>query len=62
MSVPKEFNKPNQPQVNVDGPQAKQFCGAQEKRLPTPIEWEYVASQGGTKTYSTKSSLFANGF
>ncbi|HPW45470.1 MAG TPA: SUMF1/EgtB/PvdO family nonheme iron enzyme [bacterium] len=58
---PKDFDKPNQPQVDVDGYQAKQFCEAQGKRLLTPIEWEYVASQGGAKRYSTRSGKFDSG-
>ena len=61
LTSPEDFDKPNQPQVNVNGHQAKQFCEAQGKRLLTPIEWKYVASQGGSKEYSTRSGKLDSG-
>lgn len=51
---PKGFDRPEQPMVNVSGEQARSFCEAQGKRLLTPSEWSYVASQGGKKEFSTR--------
>lgn len=69
---PKGFDGPDQPLVNVPGRKtkigeqeflgAKEICELQGKRLLTPIEWEYVASQGGsTKRYSTRSGKLDSG-
>jgi formylglycine-generating enzyme required for sulfatase activity len=55
------FDGPNQPMVNVSGNLAKQYCEAKGKRLLTPDEYEYVASQKGTKPYSTKSGELDKG-
>jgi formylglycine-generating enzyme required for sulfatase activity len=41
---PKNFDRLDQPMVNVNGKQAQEICEAQGKRLLTPLEWEYVAS------------------
>lgn len=58
---PKDFDKPNQPMVGVADKQAKEICEVQGKRLLTPLEWEYVASQAGTKQYSTRSGKLDSG-
>lgn len=68
---PKGFDGSDQPLVTVTGEKtkigeqeflgAKEICELQGKRLLTPIEWEYVASQGGTKQYSTRSGELDSG-
>lgn len=55
------FDGPDQPMVNVSGYHASALCEAQGMRLLTPLEWEYVASQGGTKKYSTRSGELDSG-
>lgn len=51
----KGFEGSQQPMVQMTGHEAKQLCEAQGKRLATPDEWARVASQNGTKEYSTRS-------
>ncbi|MBI2340880.1 MAG: SUMF1/EgtB/PvdO family nonheme iron enzyme [Deltaproteobacteria bacterium] len=50
-----EFAGPNQPAVFVTWPEAKAYCEAQGKRLPTGEEWERAARGPQGYEYGTHS-------
>jgi len=58
---PKGFDGPDQPLVRVWADEARQFCEAQGKRLPTTFEWIAIATKCNTIDYSTKSGILDKG-
>lgn len=56
MSNP-DYTAPDKPVVCVSWVEARAYCRAQGKRLPTEAEWEYVATKAGASEYSTSGSM-----
>ncbi len=52
---PAGFDRPNQPVVLKNWHEAKAYCEAQGKRLPTEAEWEYMARGPEGHEYGTRS-------
>ncbi len=52
------LGNPTSPITNVSWYAAKAYCAAQDKRLPTMDEWEYVALASPTQPDAQKDSLF----
>lgn len=53
------FIAADKPVVCVTWAQARTYCRAQGKRLPTEAEWEYVATRAGSQEYSNSSMVVA---
>lgn len=54
--VPASFGDGDKPVICVSWYQARKYCKAQGKRLPTEAEWEFAATKGGTQKYSWGNS------